>query len=136
MQKIKKHIKNIVSTSVIGLAIVGAGTFALAPVAGAVDCAILPQGICDSATKPATKDVKDNAIFDLLKLVLKFMTAGVGIAAVGGIVYAAVLYTSAGDAMDQVKKSKTIITDVVIGLVAYALMFLLLNWLIPGGVLG
>jgi hypothetical protein len=70
----------------------------------------------------------------MLRIVLQIMTAGVGVAAVGGIVYAAVLYTSAGDAADQVKKAKTIITDVVIGLVAYALMFLLLNWLIPGGV--
>lgn len=134
MQKIKKHFKKIVSTSVISLAMVTAGSLALAPSVGAVDCAILPSGICDAATKPATTDPKDNAIFVLLKTILQIMTAGVGVAAVGGVVYAAVLYTSAGDAMDQVKKSKTIITDVVIGLVAYALMVLLLNWLIPGGV--
>ncbi len=136
MHKIKKSIKNIVSTSVIGLTVIIAGSFALAPVAGAVDCAILPSGICDAATKPASGDIKDNAIFILLRTVLQIMTAGVGVAAVGGVVYAAVLYTSAGDAMDQVKKAKTIITDVVIGLVAYALMFLLLNWLVPGGVFG
>lgn len=136
MQKIKKSFKKIVSTSVIGLAMMTTGSFALATTVSAVDCAILPSGICDSATKPASSDLKDNAIFKLLKLILQIMTAGVGVAAVGGVVYAAVLYTSAGDAADQVKKAKTIITDVVIGLVAYALMFLLLQWLIPGGVFG
>ena len=131
----KKSIKKIVSTSVIGLAMIASGAFVLAPAAGAVNCTILPPSIC-SAADNKSKDVKDNAIFQLLKVVLQIMTAAVGVAAVAGVVYAAVLYTSAGDAMDQVKKSKTIITDVVIGLVAYALMFLLLNWLVPGGVFG
>lgn len=142
MQKIKKSIKKIVSTSVIGLAMIAAGAFVLAPIAGAattpLKCSILPSDICNAANQPAntsqTQDISKNAIFVMLRIVLQIMTAGVGVAAVGGIVYAAVLYTSAGDAADQVKKAKTIITDVVIGLVAYALMFLLLNWLIPGGV--
>lgn len=142
MQKIKKRIKNIVPVAVIGLAMVTTGLFAFTQNVGAVDCAILPSDICKSASNPTDASgkpstaVSDNAIFKLLKTVLQIMTAGVGVAAVGGVVYAAVLYTSAGDAMDQVKKAKTIITDVVIGLVAYALMFLLLNWLVPGGVFG
>lgn len=135
MQKIKKRVIKTVSTFVIGLAIVTAGAYVFAPNVGAVKCTILPSGICDAADTKST-DVKDNAIFQLLNVVLQIMTAGVGVAAVGGVVYAAVLYTSAGDAMDQVKKAKTIITDVVIGLVAYALMYLLLQWLIPGGVFG
>ena len=67
---------------------------------------------------------------------LRILTALVGIAAVGGLIWAGILYTSASDDAAQVKASKTIIIDVIIGLVAYGLMFVALNWIIPGGVLG
>ncbi|MNH46494.1 hypothetical protein D3C72_2301490 [compost metagenome] len=61
------------------------------------------------------------------------MTAGVGILAVGGIVYGSILYTSAGGSSEQTKKAMGIITNVVIGLIAYALMYAITNFLIPGG---
>lgn len=80
MQKIKKRVIKTVSTFVIGLAIVAAGAYVLAPTVGAVKCTILPSGICDAADTKST-DVKDNAIFQLLKVVLQIMTAGVGVAA-------------------------------------------------------
>jgi amino acid transporter len=62
------------------------------------------------------------------------MTGGIGILAVGGIVYAAILYSSSSQSADQTKKAKDIIRDVVIGIIAYASMYLLLNFLIPGGI--
>lgn len=79
-------------------------------------------------------DLNKNGIWALLLIVLNVMTAGVGVVAVGGIVYGAVLYTTAEDKADQVKKATDIITNVVIGLVAFALMWAGLNFLIPGGV--
>ena len=75
-----------------------------------------------------------NVIFNLLVWVLRIMTAGVGVAAVGGIGYGALLYTTAEGKPDQTKKAIGIISNVVIGIGAYALMALLLNFLIPGGV--
>ncbi len=63
------------------------------------------------------------------------LTAGIGIAAVAGIVYGSVLYSSAGGNPDGIKKAKEIIQNVILGLLAYALMYAVLNWLIPGGVL-
>jgi len=75
-----------------------------------------------------------NVIFNLLIWVLRIMTAGVGVAAVGGIGYGALLYTTAEGKPDQTKKAIGIISNVVIGIGAYALMALLLNFLIPGGV--
>ncbi len=102
-----------------------------------VSCAILPQDICNAATqKPNGSDVQQTGIFQLLTFVLRIMTALVGIAAVGALIYAGVLYSSAGGSNEQVAKSKKLITDTVIGIVAYALMFFALNWLIPGGVIG
>jgi len=50
-------------------------------------------------------------------------------------VYGSILYTSAGGNPEQVKKARTIFTNVVIGVVAFAGMWALLNFIIPGGVL-
>jgi hypothetical protein len=48
---------------------------------------------------------------------------------------AGVLYTSAGSNSSQVQKAKTMITNTIIGVLAYAVMWAILEWLIPGGVL-
>jgi len=77
---------------------------------------------------------KDSGIWGLLLLALNILTAGVGIAAVGGVVYAAILYTSASDRADQVKQAKDVLQNVAIGIAAYGGMYLLLNFLIPGGI--
>jgi hypothetical protein len=62
------------------------------------------------------------------------MTGGVILLAIAGVVYGSVLYTSAGGNQEQVKKARTVITNVVIGVLLFVLMFGLANWLIPGGV--
>lgn len=98
-------------------------------------CAILPQNICNAASTGGT-DVKKTGVYMLLVWVLNLLTAGVGIAAVGALVYAGVLYASAEGKSDQVAKAKQIITNTVVGIVVYALMFLVVNWLVPGGVIG
>lgn len=100
-----------------------------------VKCSVLPQSICDRA-KDDTAQVKDSGVMELLKWVLRIMTAGVGIVATGALVYAGILYASASDNASQISQAKTIITNVVIGIVAYGLMILVVNFLIPGGVFG
>lgn len=110
----------------MGLTVAAGGIVAVSQPVQALECAVLD---CSGADK-------EDGIMNLLKWVLRILTGLVGIAAVGGVIWAGILYTSAGDKADQVKKAKTIIIDVVIGIVAYGLMFLALNWLVPGGVLG
>ena len=73
-------------------------------------------------------------IEDILNMILLVVTTGVGIAAVGAIVYAGVLYITARDNAGQVSKAKTMIMNTVIGAVAYILMWAFLQWIIPGGV--
>ena len=73
-------------------------------------------------------------IEDILNMILLVVTTGVGIAAVGVIVYAGVLYITARDNAGQVSKAKTMIMNTVIGVVAYILMWAFLQWIIPGGV--
>ena len=96
---------------------------------GGVETAILSCG----GSKDATK-VEDTGIWAILLLVLNLMTGLVGLAAVGGIVYASILYTTAQDNSGQVTKAKETIFNVVLGIVLFALMYSFLQFIIPGGV--
>lgn len=89
-------------------------------------------GKCADKSAPK-QDVQDSGIWGLLLMVINIMTAGVGILAIAGVVWGSIQYTSAGGSAEQIKKAKDTITNVVIGIVAYALMYALLNFLIPGG---
>jgi hypothetical protein len=88
---------------------------------------------CDQAGG-TNADPSKSGVWGILILAINILTAGVGIAAIGGVVYGAVLYASAGGSQEQVKKAITTFTNVGIGVVAYALMWALLNFLVPGGV--
>lgn len=118
---IKEDINDMNDDSVGGLNVDGNDC-------GGVETAIIK---CDADN---SGDLEDNGVWGLLIIVLNVLTAGVGILAVGGIVYGAILYTTAEDKADQVKKATDIITNVVIGLVFYALMWAGLNFIVPGGV--
>jgi len=80
------------------------------------------------------RKLSDNGIWGVLNMAISILTVGVGVAAVGGVVYGSVLYASAGSSTDQTKKAKGIIANVAMGAVAYALMYAVLNFIIPGGV--
>lgn len=77
--------------------------------------------------------IENSGLWNLLLTVVNILSAGIGIAAVGGVVYAAVLYSSAGANPDNVKKAKEMFVNIGIGIVAYILMYSFLNYLIPGG---
>jgi len=91
-----------------------------------------PYGKCTGGADPKIS-VEDSGVWGLLLIAINILTAGIGVAAVAGIVYGSVLYTSAGGSPEQVKKAMGIISNVAIGIVAYALMYALLNFIIPGG---
>jgi hypothetical protein len=76
------------------------------------------------------------AISDLIKIAIVILTVLIGVVATGGIAYAAILYASARDSQSQLDQSKTIIRNVVIGLFLYGFTIAIINWLIPGGVIG
>ncbi len=87
---------------------------------------------CSDGSSPKVA-VADTGVWGILLLALNILSAGVGVAALGGVVFGAVLYISAAGSSDQVKKAIGIFTNVAIGVVAYAGMYALLNFLIPGG---
>ena len=101
-----------------------------------LQCSILPQNFCKSANNEVKgqPNSKNSAVFMILQWVLAILTGGVAIAAVAAFVWAGIMYSSAGGSADMVKKAKDIMTQTVIGLVAFAAIALVLTWLIPGGV--
>ncbi len=98
----------------------------------ALECSVLPPSICD---KDGDEGLANSGIWALLILGLQIMTAGVGIVAVGAIVFAGIMYSSAQGDAGQTKKAIEIIRNTVIGLFLYMLMFAIVNFLIPGGIL-
>ena len=113
--------------------IIGFGSVIISPIASA-DCGGAPTSIINCPQAGGTKaKVKDTGLWGVLILVLNILSAGIGVAAVGGVVYGSIMYTTAGGSPEQVKQARMIIFNVVTGLIAYAALFSLLNYLIPGG---
>lgn len=79
-----------------------------------------------------TSILPDTDIQGLLELVARILVYGLGVAAVIGVVVVGILYLTARDNEAQVTKAKQRLFDVVIGLVAWALLWTVLNWLTPG----
>lgn len=88
-------------------------------------------GDCSSGGGINTDD-QGSGIKKLLELVVKVLLYGIGAAAVIGVVVAGILYLTARDNEAQMAKAKTRLIEVAIGLVAWAMLFTLLQWLIPG----
>jgi hypothetical protein len=113
---------------------IGLGGLFVVPVAYAAECGGVQTSIinCDENNNPDNPN--DNAIFGILRLIINILTAGVGLVAVGGLLWASYEYISnKGDAA-AIKNAKDTITNVVLGLVAYAIMWSFLEFIIPGGI--
>lgn len=79
-------------------------------------------------------DTDGQGIFLILNIILTVLTFAVATAGVIGLVISGIMYmTSQGDP-GRMKVAKTRIIEIVIGLIAYALLYVALNWLIPGGI--
>jgi hypothetical protein len=100
-----------------------------------IDGKVVETNLIDCENESNTGDpIKGSPIWGLLLMAINILTAGIGIAAVGGIIYGSIMYSSAGGNSENIKKAKTIIINVVIGIVMYLFMYSFLNYLIPGGV--
>ena len=113
---------------ILAVIIIGIVSFVgTVPVSAGVDCAVLPQEICDATA--GSSDVASTGIWKLLIWVLNIMLGLVGLLATVSIVYA-----SAQGSSEQVAKAKKMIFNTVIGVIAFVLVYVALNWLVPGGV--
>lgn len=92
------------------------------------------DAICKGSGDGSDGNIENSGLWQILTGILNIMIAGVGVLAVAGIVYGSILYASAADNQEQVKNAMGIFRNVAIGLVTFAMMYSLLQFLIPGGV--
>lgn len=74
----------------------------------------------------------DGGITHILKLVTTILSIGIGIVGVIGISVAGVQYLTAGGNEEKTRKAKRRIYEVVLGVVAYVVIFSVIAWLLPG----
>ena len=84
---------------------------------GDIDCD------CDNGKGSGTKRI--------LKFVATTLTIGVGILGVLGITIVGIQYLTAGGNEEKTRKAKRRMFEIIIGLVAYVLIYAFLNWLNP-----
>jgi hypothetical protein len=121
-----RTIKLFILSTLAVVSLGAAPAFAAASTCGGTKTQLIA---CDSSSGVG-------AIGDLIKIAIMVLTILIGTVAVAGIVYAAILYASARDDQSQVSNAITIIRNIVIGLVLYGFTVVIINWLIPGGVIG
>lgn len=131
----QKHSKSLAglltlpTVAIAALAILSA-IASFVPLVNAAQCGGVEVSVvsCDSS-------VAGGALFAVIATAIKIMTAGIGILAVGGLVYGAIVYASAAGSQEQTRKAMTIIRNTVSGLLIYTFLFAIVNFLLPGGVL-
>lgn len=67
----------------------------------------------------------------VIELVVNILTILVGIAGVIGIVIVGIQYITAGGSEEQTRKAKRRLFEIVLGLVAYAAVYGLAQWILP-----
>lgn len=77
--------------------------------------------------------VNGEGIFCIVGIGLNILTYGVGILGTLGLVISGVQYATAAGDPARMTKAKSRIFQIVIGLVLYAIMYVLISFLIPGG---
>lgn len=126
--KIKQIL--IMITLAIGLTLFCTNSTVLAADCGTYKTSILP---CSEVKVEEKVPIENTPLFKNLLLFINVLTGGIGVFAVGGVVYGAILYMTAGSSAEQTKKAIIAIRNVVIGIIAYGLAWSFLNFIIPGG---
>lgn len=81
----------------------------------------------------AKKGGRENPIVSLMLTVLSWATGVVALATVGAIIYGGILYTTAQDNSAQTQKGIMYVVDSVIGLILWLSAYVLINFIVPGG---
>lgn len=74
-------------------------------------------------------------VYKILNLVIDILSMGVVVAGVIGVTLVGIQYMSAKDNEEKTRKAKNRMLEIVIGLVAYAMLFVGAQWLLPGGMI-
>jgi hypothetical protein len=96
------------------------------------------KGACsikDPNQNALNKCLNQNPIIKDLRLVVNFLSAGVGIVIVGSVIFGAIQYILAGNNPNAVSAAKKRLEDTLIALLAFFFIYAFLSWLVPGGLL-
>jgi hypothetical protein len=134
MKRQKTLISKIRSAVLAGVFFAGVLVSGTGPIThAAVSC--VKQGANEKTSfKWAADGCADTT--DLINTVIKFFSAIVGLAVVGGIMYGGFLYATANGSSSKTQQGIAVIVNAVIGLLVYIFLFALTNFLVPGGIIG
>ncbi len=90
---------------------------------GCVDTAILGSGGC------SCDNGDGSSVINILNLVIDIMTVGIGILGVIGISVVGIQYLTAGGNEEKTRKAKRRMFEIVIGLVAYVVLYAFVKWI-------
>tara|TARA_B100002049_G_C16031550_1_gene354792 strand:- start:555 stop:950 length:396 start_codon:yes stop_codon:yes gene_type:complete len=125
-------IQNLYKSFVVSLAVI-VGALALPALAGpqvnAADCAKFGK---DTSFKWGGSNCADTK--GLFNTIVRFLSALVGVAVVGGIVWGGMKYATANGNASKTQEGVSIIVNAVIGLALYIFLLAITNFLVPGGV--
>ena len=74
----------------------------------------------------------EDGVICILNLVVDILSVGIGILGVIGITVVGIQYLTAGGNEEKTRKAKQRMFEIVVGLVAYVIIFAALKWLMPG----
>ena len=77
--------------------------------------------------------VNDNYLVVMAKWAINILGALVGVVVLAVIVFAGIEYSSSGGDPNRTASAKSRIVNAIIALVAYMFLYIILQWLIPGG---
>ncbi len=123
--------KNIVLFSSSMIVLLCALAFAPSIASAGYDCGGIPTSINFGTFcgKPGTTPVTA-----IILWVIDFLSIGVGVAVVIGIIFGGITYTMSDGEPAKAKQGKDIITNAIIGLFLFIFLFAAVQFLVPGGV--
>lgn len=74
-------------------------------------------------------------VYKILNLVIDILSMGIAIVGIIGVTIVGIQYLTAKDSEEKTRKAKNRMLEIVIGLVAYAVLFAAVQWLLPGGMM-
>lgn len=91
---------------------------------------------CGNNVNSESANIRRNPIYAVLVYFVNFLAAGVGIVVVGGIVWGSIIYIHANGNSGKTQQGITLIVNSFIGLLLFIFMYAIMNYLVPGGLIG
>lgn len=120
--------RNILVNMILTVAVATGALLVSAP-AMAATCGGAETSIIDCGGQTG-----EQAVYAIIKQVIQILTVGIFMVAVAAVIWGGILYSSSSGSPDGVKRARDVWVNTFIGLLLYAFLVAITNFLIPGGV--